>query len=120
MLLQTISNPMLAPFMKIQNLIKELAISQDMDPAELVNDPDEAAVYAEILRSLNVNQQANSPESPDVGEQRGSMEGNGGVPSGADPMDATGSGNGTIGTGTTPMAGETGFAATTPNPEEIN
>ena len=120
MLLQTISNPMLAPFMKIQNLIKELAISQDMDPAELVNDPDEAAVYAEILRSLNVNQQANSPESPDVGEQRGSMESNGGVPSGADPMDATGSGNGTIGTGTTPMAGETSFAATTPNPEEIN
>mgnify|MGYP000017419059 FL=1 len=120
MLLQTISNPMLAPFMKIQNLIKELAISQDMDPAELVNDPDEAAVYAEILRSLNVNQQANSPESPDVGEQRGSMEGNGGVPSGANPMDATGSGNGTIGTGTTPMAGETSFAATAPNPEEIN
>ena len=120
MLLQTISNPMLAPFMKIQNLIKELAISQDMDPAELVNDPDEAAVYAEILRSLNVNQQANSPESPDVGEQRGSMESNGGVPSGANPMDATGSGNGTIGTGTTPMAGETSFAATTPNPEEIN
>ena len=120
MLLQTISNPMLAPFMKIQNLIKELAISQDMDPAELVNDPDEAAVYAEILRSLNVNQQANSPESPDVGEQRGSMEGNGAVPTGADPMDATGSGNGTIGTGTTPMAGEAGFAATAPNPEEIN
>ena len=120
MLLQTISNPMLAPFIKIPNLIKELAISQDMDPAELVNDPDEAAVYAEILRSLNVNQQANSPESPDVGEQRGSMESNGGVPSGADPMDATGSGNGTIGTGTTPMAGETSFAATTPNPEEIN
>jgi hypothetical protein len=68
MLLQTISNPMLAPFIKIPNLIKELAISQDMDPAELVNDPEEAAIYAEILRSLNVNQQANSPESPDVGE----------------------------------------------------
>ena len=55
-----------------------------------------------------------------MGEQRGSMEGNGGVPSGANPMDATGSGNGTIGTGTTPMAGETSFAATAPNPEEIN
>jgi hypothetical protein len=120
MLLQTISNPMLAPFIKIPNLIKELAISQDMDPAELVNDPEEAAIYAEILRSLNVNQQANSPESPDVGEQRGSMEGNGAVPTGADPMDATGTGNGTIGTGTTPMAGEAGFAATAPNPEEIN
>ena len=120
MLLQTVANPMLAPFIKIPNLIKELAISQDMDPAELVNDPEEAAIYAEILRSLNVNQQADSPESPDVGEQRGSMEGNGAVPSGANPMDATGSGNGTSGTGVTPMAGEAGFAATAPNPEEIN
>jgi hypothetical protein len=69
MLLQTVSNPMLAPFMKIQNLIKELAISQDMDPRELVNDPDEAAVYAEILRSLKVNQQGPSPEGQPEGQQ---------------------------------------------------
>ena len=120
MLLQTISNPMLAPFIKIPNLIKELAISQDMDPAELVNDPEEAAIYAEILRSLNVNHPAGSPENPPMGEQRGSMEGNGAVPPGADTMDATGTGNGTIGSGITPMAGEAGFASAAPDLEKIN
>ena len=119
MLLQTVSNPMLAPFMKIQNLIRELAISQDMDPEELVNDPDEAAIYAEILRSLNVNQPRNGNEGESMGQQPGGMEGNGGVSSGANAMDATGSGNGTIGTGTTPMAGETSFAESASANEKI-
>jgi len=119
MLLQTVSNPMLAPFMKIQNLIKELAISQDMDPRELVNDPDEAAVYAEILRSLNVNQQGPSPEGQAVGQQSGGMGGDGTVPASAGPMDATGTGNGTIGTGVAPSPGEAGFAATTSSTEEV-
>ena len=119
MLLQTVSNPMLAPFMKIQNLIKELAISQDMDPRELVNDPDEAAVYAEILRSLNVNQQGPSPEGESMGEQPGGMGGNGTVPASTGPMDATGTGNGTIGTGVAPGPGEAGFAATTSPTEDI-
>jgi len=119
MLLQTVSNPMLAPFMKIQNLIRELAISQDMDPEELVNDPDEAAIYAEILRSLNVNQPRNGDEGESMGQQPGGMEGNGGISSGANAMDATGSGNGTIGTGTTPMAGETSFAESSSANEEI-
>jgi hypothetical protein len=119
MLLQTVSNPMLAPFMKIQNLIKELAISQDMDPRELVNDPDEAAVYAEILRSLNVNQQGPSPEGQAVGQQPGGMGGDGAVPASAGPMDATGAGNGTIGTGVAPSPGEAGFAATNASAEEI-
>jgi hypothetical protein len=34
-------------------------------------------------------------------------------------MDATGSGNGTIGTGTTPMAGETSFAESSSANEKI-
>ena len=119
MLLQTVSNPMLAPFMKIQNLIKELAISQDMDPRELVNDPDEAAVYAEILRSLNVNQQGPSPEGQAVGQQSGGMGGDGTVPASAGPMDATGAGNGTVGTGIAPGPGEAGFAATNASAQEV-
>ena len=44
-LLQTVSNPMLAPFIKIPNLIRELAISQDIDPDSLVNDVNEAQIY---------------------------------------------------------------------------
>ena len=45
-LLQTVSNPMLAPFIKLPNLMRELAISQDIDPDSLVNDMSEAAIYA--------------------------------------------------------------------------
>ena len=33
-LLQTVSNPMLAPFIKIPNLMRELAIAQDIDPGQ--------------------------------------------------------------------------------------
>ena len=53
-LLQTVTNPMLAPFIKIPNLIRELAISQDIDPDTLVNNVDDAQIFAEILRGLNL------------------------------------------------------------------
>ena len=52
-LLQTVTNPMLAPFVKLPTLIKELAIAQDMDPDELVNDMNEAQIFAEMLKGLN-------------------------------------------------------------------
>jgi len=76
-------------------------------------------VYAEILRSLNVNQQGPSPEGESMGEQSGGMGGNGTVPANTGPMDATGTGNGTIGTGVAPSPGEAGFAATTSSTENI-
>ena len=49
-LLQTVANPMLAPFVKIPNLMKELAITQDIDPDSLVNDMNEAQLYSEMLK----------------------------------------------------------------------
>jgi hypothetical protein len=106
-LLQTIANPMLAPFIKIPNLIKELALSQDIDPDQLVNDPDEAAIFADILRGLN--ERAAGTETNPNSQQPPSMGGNTGVPSGANPMDASGVGGGTIGVGNAPVAGETNF-----------
>ena len=107
MLLQTVSNPMLAPFVKLPTLIKELAIAQDMEPDELVNDMNEAQIFAEILRGLNG--QATGEEALASGEQQANMGAPEGVPAGADPTDPTGVGGGTIGTGTTPTAGEGGF-----------
>ena len=35
-LLQTVANPMLAPFIKLPNLMKELAIAQDIDTGEVL------------------------------------------------------------------------------------
>ena len=107
MLLQTVSNPMLAPFVKLPTLIKELAIAQDMEPDELVNDVNEAQIFAEILRGLNG--QPTGEEAAASGEQQPNMGAPEGVPAGADPTDPTGVGGGTIGTGTTPTAGEGGF-----------
>ena len=56
-LLQTVSNPMLAPFIKIPNLMRELAISQDIDPDSLVNDVNEAQIYAQMLQGMMANAQ---------------------------------------------------------------
>lgn len=111
-LLQTVANPMLAPFVKIPNLIRELAISQDIDPNELVNDVNEAAIFADVLRGLNEQQQPRedgiSPAGA-AGQQPDSMGGAGGVPVGANPEDVSGVGGGNIGIGSAPVAGEAGF-----------
>jgi len=109
-LLQTVSNPMLAPFIKIPNLMRELAIAQDIDPDSLVNDVNEAQIFAEMLKGLAANaQQGTGPEGQPVGDQQASMGQSGGVPAGANPDDASGVGGGQIGTGTVPAAGEDNF-----------
>ena len=109
-LLQTVTNPMLAPFIKIPNLIRELAISQDIDPDQLVNDMNEAAVFADILRGLNERQTGET--APATGEQP-NMGAMGGVSQGAANTGDDQVGGGTIGVGTSPTAGESGFTANT-------
>ena len=112
-LLQTVANPMLAPFIKIPNLMRELAITQDIDPDSLVNDTNEAQMYAQMLQGMMANaQQAASAEAGPAGQQQG-MAPDGGVPSGLQGSDDTGRGNGTIGVGTAPSAGEAGFTGNT-------
>ena len=115
-LLQTVVNPVLAPFIKIPNLIKELAISQDIDPDQLVNDPNEAAIFADILRGL-ANASGNSPEASPNSQQSPDMGANTAVPTGADPMDPSGVGGGTIGVGNAPVAGESNFTGEPPSTE---
>ena len=95
-LLQTVANPMLAPFIKIPNLIRELAIAQDIDPDLLVNDVNDAQIFAEILKGLNAGQ-GNVQEAPAAGQPPGGMGQSGGLPAGPEgpvsgPADA-----GTIG-----------------------
>ena len=117
-LLQTVANPMLAPFIKIPNLIKELAISQDIDPEQLVNDMNEAQIYAEMLKGLQNAQQGTGPEGGPAGQQPAGMGEPNSVPDGPAPSDASGVGNGTIGTGNVPASGEDGFTGNTPQPQE--
>jgi hypothetical protein len=118
MLLQTVSNPMLAPFIKIPNLIREIAVSQDIDPDELVNDPNEAAIFADILKGM-ANEQGTGQAPTPPGQPPGGVGGAGRVPPGANPTDATATGGGTIGVGSTPVPGEAGFAANTGQTQEV-
>ena len=123
-LLQTVSNPMLAPFIKIPNLLKELAISQDIDPDSLVNDMNQAQIYATMLQGVMQNAQQQQPESgsPQTigpgGQQPAGMGAPPQTPAGPPPTDLTGTGNGTIGTGGVPAAGESQFTGNASQPQE--
>ncbi len=122
-LLQTVANPMLAPFIKIPNLLKELAISQDIDPDSLVNDMNQAQIYSTMLKGVMQNvqgeQQSGSPQTPiPGGEQPTGMGAATATAAGPQPTDLTGAGNGTIGVGGVPAAGESQFAGNAPEFEE--
>ena len=116
-LLQTVSNPMLAPFIKIPNLIRELAISQDIDPDALVNDISDAAIFAEVLRGLN--ERTTGEDAPAAGQQPASMGGAGGIPQGVGGAPQATAGGGGIGVGNAPTAGEAGFTGNLGMPQEV-
>ena len=109
--LQTIQNPAVAPFIKINKLISELAISLDLDPDELMNDPEEAALMAQIIGMQNAGQ-ATGEEAGPVTQQPGAMGTPPGVPPEAQGLGVTGTGGGNIGTGNIPQPGEGEFAGT--------
>jgi len=117
-LLQTVANPMLAPFIKIPNLMRELAIAQDIDPDSLVNDANEAQMYAEMLKGMMADAQQGTGEGVSPNSQQQGMEQPNGVSQRPEGTDNQGSGNGTIGVGATPTAGEAGFTGNAPQFEE--
>jgi hypothetical protein len=109
MFLQTAQNPAIAPFIKMNKLISELAYSLDLDPDELINDPEEAALMAQIIGMQNAGQ-ANGAEAGPAGEQQGAMGGPEGIPPAGQDLGATGTGDGNIGTGSVPQSGESQFS----------
>ena len=96
--LQIASSPALAPFAKFQYVIREIAKSMDLDPDKVTNNMDEAALQAEIMKGF----QQDLPQQPQQGQQDPQAA--------ANPLDPTGSGGGTIGTGQIPVPGEQGFS----------
>ena len=93
--LQVSSNPALAPFAKFQYIIREIAKSLELDPDKVTNNMDEAALQAELMKGMQLQQPA--PEG-------------GPAPAGANPMDTSGAGGGNIGVGQAPVPGEQGFS----------
>ena len=110
MFLQTAANPAVAPFIKMNKLISELAYSLDLDPDELMNDPEEAAIMAQIIGMQNNVGQAPSAEAGPTGQGQAAMEGDGGVSQQPQDLGVTGTGGGNIGTGNVPQSGETEFS----------
>ncbi|MEK9770559.1 MAG: hypothetical protein VW683_16720, partial [Betaproteobacteria bacterium] len=104
-LLQTVGNPMLAPFIKIPNLVRELAISQDIDPDLLVNDINDAQIFADVLRGLNA-QQGNMPNAAPPGQQPGPMGQPEGPPAGPQEQPSGPANEGTIGLRDAAASGE--------------
>ena len=92
--LQVASNPSLAPFAKFDYIIREIAKAMDLDPAKVTNDMREAVIQAELLKDFRGQQTQEQAPPP---------------PAGANPLDPTGAGGGTIGTGQAPIPGEEGF-----------
>ena len=111
MFLQTAQSPAIAPFVKISKLISELAYSLDLDPDEILNDPEEAAIMAQIIGMQNVGQ-TTSPEAQSPDGQPNNMGGIQGTPEQPQELGPTGTGGGNIGTGNVPLPGEDQFSGT--------
>lgn len=89
----TTSNPQLAPYAKIDYLLREYAASVDLEPDKVVNDPREAAIQAKVMSDMQKL----------MGVQPGQQQGAG--PS----SDPTGTGGGNIQPGNSPNPGQPGF-----------
>ena len=111
MFLQTAQSPAIAPFVKISKLISELAYSLDLDPDEILNDPEEAAIMAQIIGMQNNGQNAGEETQP-PSEQPPTMGAAGGTPQAPQELGTTGTGGGNIGTGNIPQPGEDQFSGT--------
>tara|TARA_Y100001937_G_scaffold56563_1_gene77737 strand:- start:957 stop:3068 length:2112 start_codon:yes stop_codon:yes gene_type:complete len=96
--LQVASNPALAPFAKMDYIVREIAKSMDLDPDKVTNSMADAAIQAEIMKGFQqpMPEQTQGPPQEEP-------------PAGADVQDPTGAGGGTIGTGTAPVPEEQGF-----------
>jgi len=110
MFLQTAQSPAIAPFVKISKLVSELAYSLDLDPEEILNDPEEAAIMAQIIGMQNAGQEnGNEIESLSQSSPMGGLQGTSQQPQELGP---TGTGGGNIGIGNVPVAGESEFSGT--------
>ena len=105
--LQVAQNPTLAPFAKMDYIIREIAVSMDLDPDKVTNSMQDAAIQAEILKGFQAPIEPPVPGAPPAGPQ-GAPAPQGQGP--ASPQDMTGGGGGNIGVGAAAQPGEQGFS----------
>jgi len=107
--LQVTQNPALAPFAKMDYVMREIAKSMDLDPDKVVNSMADAKLQAELFKEFR--EQNPEPAAPQEGVP--AQPSPKGAPAGAQVQDTSGAGGGTIGTGTAPQPGEQGFSGNT-------
>ena len=97
--MQMTANPQMAPFVKYDYILRELAASMDLDEDKILNDPREAAIQQKMMAEI----QAMMPQQPAPPE--------GAAPDGGPPpvSDPTGNGGGNIGAGAAPEPDAAGF-----------
>jgi hypothetical protein len=113
--LQISANPVFAPFIKAHVLLKEIAESLDIEPEKVINDPEQAAIYARIIGMMNNGQGGPQGTATPAGES--GMGASGGMGSEASGTDPSGNGGGTIGTGDVPAPGSSRFSANNAGPQ---
>lgn len=91
------SNPALTPFGNLDYILKQLALSLDLDPEKAVNDPETAQLFAQIIGQM---WQTSNPQSPSEAPQGGQGPSPGSAEGAGTQTGSNGLGNGTIGSGT--------------------
>ena len=91
--LQIGQNPTLAPFFRMDYVVREIAKSMDLDPDKVGNNMTEAAIQAEILKKFK---EANPDQPPPPQQGVNQPPSPQGAPAGAQVQDTQGSGGGTI------------------------
>lgn len=71
--LQLSLNPAVAPLIKLPTIVKRLAQTMDMDPHDILNNPEEAAAYAALMGTQGMQQ----PAQGTPGAQGNPLEGQG-------------------------------------------
>ena len=96
------ANPAMAPMIKFDYILREIAASLDLDEDKIVNDPREAAIQAELMRMYQQNTpqtQGEAPQQPQQGQE------------GSPTVDnQAGVGAGAMGPGNAPEPGAEGFS----------
>ena len=93
--MQMTANQQMAPFVKYDFILRELAASMDLDEDKILNDPREAIIQAKMMAEV----QALMPQQPQPQAPEGAPA----------PSDPTGNGGGNIAPGNAPEPNAEGF-----------
>lgn len=106
--LQLTANPAIAPFVKMDKVIEELAVSMDLDPQEILNSPTEAAIAAAIIGAQNGQGAGGQAETS--GQQPGSVGGPEQLPNGPEGLGGQSVDGGSIAPGNVQAPGSDQFS----------